>query len=85
MARMFAAKAVIRLSANLGETLMRPAGPRPDKGFRMKLLLVEDDPTMQATLQRSFQRRGMQVVVCGDGAARSTAGRRACPTSWCST
>ncbi|MBP6778381.1 MAG: response regulator transcription factor [Piscinibacter sp.] len=33
----------------------------------MKLLLVEDDPTMQATLQRSFQRRGMQVVVCGDG------------------
>jgi two-component system response regulator TctD len=23
---------------------------------------------MQATLQRSFERRGMQVVLCGDGA-----------------
>ncbi len=34
----------------------------------MKLLLIEDNPTMQATLQRSFERRGMQVVVCGDGA-----------------
>lgn len=34
----------------------------------MKLLLVEDDPAMQATLQRAFERRGMQVVACGDGA-----------------
>ena len=34
----------------------------------MKLLLVEDNPAMQTTLQRSFQRCGMQVVVCGDGA-----------------
>jgi two-component system response regulator TctD len=34
----------------------------------MKLLLVEDNPAMQATLQRSFQRRGMQVQLCGDGA-----------------
>ncbi|HET9821345.1 MAG TPA: response regulator transcription factor [Burkholderiaceae bacterium] len=33
----------------------------------MKLLLVEDHPAMQATLQRSFERRGMQVVVCADG------------------
>ena len=33
----------------------------------MKLLLVEDNPQMQATLQRSFERRGMQVVTCGDG------------------
>ena len=33
----------------------------------MKLLLVEDNPAMQMTLQRSFERRGMQVVVCGDG------------------
>lgn len=33
----------------------------------MKLLLVEDHPAMQATLQRSFERRGMQVTVCGDG------------------
>ncbi len=34
----------------------------------MKLLLIEDNPTMQATLQRSFQRSGMQVVACTDGA-----------------
>ncbi len=34
----------------------------------MKLLLIEDHPTMQAILQRSFERRGMRVVVCGDGA-----------------
>jgi two-component system response regulator TctD len=33
----------------------------------MKLLLVEDNPAMQTTLQRSFERRGMQVVLCGDG------------------
>ena len=34
----------------------------------MKLLLVEDNLAMQTTLQRSFERRGMQVVACGDGA-----------------
>jgi two-component system response regulator TctD len=34
---------------------------------QMKLLLIEDNPTMQATLQRSFERRGMQVLCCGDG------------------
>jgi two-component system response regulator TctD len=34
----------------------------------MKLLLVEDNAEMQTTLQRSFERRGMQVLVCGDGA-----------------
>ncbi len=34
----------------------------------MKLLLIEDNPAMQATLQRSFERRGIQVVSCGDGA-----------------
>jgi two-component system response regulator TctD len=34
----------------------------------MKLLLVEDDPGLQTTLQRSFERRGIQVVLCGDGA-----------------
>lgn len=33
----------------------------------MKLLLVEDNPAMQATLQRSFERRGIQVLLCGDG------------------
>jgi two-component system response regulator TctD len=34
----------------------------------MKLLLIEDNPAMQTTLQRSFERRGMQVLLCGDGA-----------------
>lgn len=34
----------------------------------MKLLLIEDNPAMQATLQRSFERRGMKVAVCGEGA-----------------
>ncbi|MBT9596023.1 MAG: response regulator transcription factor [Vitreoscilla sp.] len=34
----------------------------------MNLLLVEDDPTLQATLQRTLERRGMRVTACGDGA-----------------
>lgn len=34
----------------------------------MKLLLIEDNPAMQTTLQRSFERRGAQVVLCADGA-----------------
>ncbi|MET0541519.1 MAG: response regulator transcription factor [Variovorax sp.] len=34
----------------------------------MKLLLVEDDPSMQITLQRSLGRRQIDVRVCGDGA-----------------
>jgi two-component system response regulator TctD len=34
----------------------------------MKLLLIEDNPTMQTTLRRTFERRGMQVLTCGDGA-----------------
>ena len=34
----------------------------------MQLLLVEDDPAMRATLQRTLERRGMQVTALGDGA-----------------
>jgi two-component system response regulator TctD len=34
----------------------------------MKLLLIEDNETMQATLKRTFERRGFQVVTCPDGA-----------------
>lgn len=34
----------------------------------MKLLLIEDNAAMQTTLQRSFERRGMQVALCADGA-----------------
>jgi two-component system, OmpR family, response regulator TctD len=40
----------------------------PAKVDAVKLLLVEDNAAMQTTLQRSFERRGMQVVACGDGA-----------------
>ncbi|RFO95915.1 two-component system response regulator [Rhodoferax lacus] len=34
----------------------------------MQLLLIEDDPTMRATLERSLTRAGMRVQTCGDGA-----------------
>jgi two-component system response regulator TctD len=34
----------------------------------VKLLLVEDDPAIRTTLQRSFERSGMHVVTCADGA-----------------
>lgn len=34
----------------------------------MKLLLIEDDPVLQATLARTLERRGWQVGTCGDGA-----------------
>ena len=34
----------------------------------MKLLLIEDDPAMLLSLSRSFERRGLQVVTCNDGA-----------------
>jgi two-component system response regulator TctD len=43
----------------------------------MKLLLIEDNTAMQTTLQRSFERLGMQVVVCGDG-SRALDRWRAC-------
>ena len=33
----------------------------------MKLLLIEDDASMQAALQRALSRRGMEVVGCTDG------------------
>ena len=33
----------------------------------MKLLLVEDDATMQNALERSLSRRGFKVYPCGDG------------------
>jgi two-component system response regulator TctD len=45
----------------------------------MKLLLVEDNVAMQTSLQRSFERRGMQVVVCGDGARALDRWRAAVP------
>ncbi len=45
----------------------------------MKLLLIEDNPALQTTLQRSYERRGMQVVLCGDGARALDRWRAAVP------
>ena len=35
----------------------------------MKVLLVEDDASMRATLERALSRRGMQLAACEDGRA----------------
>jgi two-component system response regulator TctD len=35
----------------------------------MKLLFVEDDPSMQTALRRALQSRGVDVQTCGDGRA----------------
>ena len=61
---MVASQPVNRLSTRLGETRGLPLIPCR----RMKILLVEDNLAMQTSLQRTFQRRGIQVVTCGDGA-----------------
>ena len=68
---MVTALAVSRLLDLYVETLGLPStpgrrGPRW-YGWRMKLLLVEDNPTMRATLQRALERQGMEVVTCDDG------------------
>ena len=34
----------------------------------MNLLLVEDDPAMRASLERTLSRRGMRIATCADGA-----------------
>lgn len=33
----------------------------------MRLLLIEDDPTLLATLKRALERKGFGVATCGDG------------------
>lgn len=45
----------------------------------MKLLLIEDNTALQTTLQRSFERRGFQVVLCGDGSRALDRWRAAVP------
>jgi len=55
--------AVSWLSTGLGKT---PKYHSPSKP--MKLLLVEDDPSMQVTLQRALARSKIDVRICGDGA-----------------
>jgi len=65
---MFGGRAVSWLSDALGETLIRAAEQAAaDNGRRMKLLLVEDNATMQVTLSRALERRGLQVLTCDDG------------------
>ena len=34
---------------------------------RMQLLLIEDDPALQTSLQRTFERKGIGVALCADG------------------
>jgi len=45
----------------------------------MKLLLVEDDPSMQAALQRALGRRSMDITPCTDGAQALAAWRASSP------
>ena len=60
--------AVKWLSKNIGVSAESP-GFLDAMVTPMKLLLVEDDPTMQTTLQRALSRRGMVVQACGSGHA----------------
>src|SRR5689334_14796474 len=48
-----------------GETTERahPLRWRPS----MRLLLVEDDPSLRSTLERTLGRRGLSVEACADG------------------
>lgn len=54
---------VIRLSGAPRES----ANVAPVMVAEMKILLVEDDPSMQTTLKRTLQKRGMEVELCSDG------------------
>jgi len=45
----------------------------------MKLLVIEDNAAMQTTLQRSFERRGFKVGICGDGAKALSRWRASVP------
>lgn len=72
---MFGGQTVNPLSGIIRENARCPV----EYGARMKLLLVEDDPAMQATLQRTLEKRGMRVELCGDGGAALEHWRRAPP------
>ena len=45
----------------------------------MKILLIEDDASMQMALQRSLRRKGMEVVGCSDGTLALTQWNAALP------
>lgn len=67
---MLAGGAVIPLSFRLGKPRRhrRRARRRVLRSPPVKLLLIEDDPGLLATLQRTLERRGMRVSTCSDGA-----------------
>jgi len=46
---------------------IRESANVPSMATNIKLLLIEDDPSMQAALQRALSRRGMEVLGCTDG------------------
>src|SRR5262245_17330006 len=45
----------------------------------MKVLLVEDDASMQTALKRALQNRGMEVALCSDGRAALEQWKSAAP------
>ena len=45
----------------------------------MRLLLIEDDPTLATTLQRSLERKAIRVLLCADGALALAAWQQAEP------
>ncbi len=61
-------RATTRHSGRLdNEAFQQPVGRAlPMIDTQMKPLLIEDNPTLQATLQRTLERRGIQVLTCGD-------------------
>ena len=71
--------AVNRLSRKLGES----ANALPMTAL-LKLLLIEDDATMQ-TLQRALGRRGMNVTPCTDSKLALAQWTAVHPTRWCWT
>lgn len=64
---MVTTKPVKRLSWGLGKSRPSVDGVSADKLQPMKVLLIEDDTALQATLQRTLERRGMRVTVCSEG------------------
>ncbi|HEY1228740.1 MAG TPA: response regulator transcription factor [Ramlibacter sp.] len=59
---------VKRLSGTLGKLLKSPAASASATLAPPRhVLLVEDDPSMRAALQRTLDRRGFAVDACGDG------------------
>lgn len=46
---------------------------------RMRLLLIEDDPTLAATLKRTLERKAMRVQLCADGAQALAVWQSAAP------